>query len=301
MKLSKYNIKRWFNMFTGRSIQHVNQNFGQVYSTYEIKGYYNDLTLKVLNDLNKYELVIPLIDTEFRRNIEFPIAIFQYGLGSYDLFLIKGNKIFLEKFKLISDWAVKNQNTNGSWDNFSFIYPDNPYSAMAQGEGVSLLIRAYIQFNNIVYLDAAKKAIDFMLLPLEKGGTALYKNEEIIFYEYTHKPPVLNGWIFSLFGLHDYAILTKDQKYQDILNISVKSIKNNLCSFDYGFWSKYNSDKLIASPFYHQLHIAQLKVLYHIYGDNEFKTYYEKWIRNNRNYISKICAVFIKIIQKLKE
>ncbi len=172
--LTRYNIEKWYKMLTGKSILHVNQDIGKVYSKNEIKGYYNNLTEKVLKDDNFESITIPRTKIDSNKDIVFPIAVFQYGLGAYDLFLIHNQTIYYEKFKTMSEWALQNQDINGEWNTFFFSTPDNPYSAMAQGEGASLLIRAHKEFNEEKYFIGAKKAIEFMLIPIEKGGTTLY-------------------------------------------------------------------------------------------------------------------------------
>ncbi|UVV60083.1 D-glucuronyl C5-epimerase family protein [Bacteroides thetaiotaomicron] len=53
---------------------------------------------------------------------------------------------------------------------------------MAQGEGASLLIRAYVQFKEEKYLSAAKKAIDFMLLSNTEGGCTEYSGEKTSYF-----------------------------------------------------------------------------------------------------------------------
>jgi hypothetical protein len=81
---------------------------------------------------------------------------------------------------------------------------------MAQGEGVSLLVRAYVDTGKNSYLQYAKKAVDFMLTDIEEGGTTSYNGNECIFLEYPHRKAVLNGWIFSWWGLYDYVLITKN-------------------------------------------------------------------------------------------
>lgn len=71
---------------------------------------------------------------------------------------------------------------------------------MAQGEGASLLCRAYAQFNDEKYIIAAKKAIYFMLKSNSEGGPTFYDKNDVIFLEYTHLPAVLNGWVFAWWG-----------------------------------------------------------------------------------------------------
>lgn len=301
MGMSIYNIKKWINMLSGKSILHVEQGVGKVYSNRKIKGYYNDLTNKVLKDKDINEVKVPTFYSENNTEVLFPITIFQYGLGAYDLYLLNHKKLYLNKFKTCVDWTLNNQLENGSWNAFFFIYPDAPYSAMAQGEGASLLIRAYREFGDVKYLAAAEKAINFMILPVEEGGTARYSGREITFLEYTNRPIVLNGWIFSLFGLYDYLIINDDTKIRDIFDRSIKTLCSNLSDFDAGYWSKYDNSKMIASLFYHNLHIAQLRIIYEITGESIYKEYYEKWSKYAGKFINRNKAFIVKAIQKIME
>ena len=266
-------------MLSGKSILHVNQDVGKCYSFDSIKGYYNDLTEKVLLDKKNYDStsVIKAEDGVNKKPYYFSIAIFQYGLASYDLFLSTGDKLMEAKFTSHLKWAYENQNKDGSWDTFNQINKDSPYSSMAQGEGASLLIRGYIHTKNKCYLDAAYKAIHFMITPVSSGGTALCVNDDIYFLEFTYLPCVFNGWIFSIFGLMDYCILTKNNEYLSILAKTLNTLEKNLQRMDCGYWSKYDLGKRISSPFYHKLHIAQLKVLYKYTNKTIYRDYYEKF------------------------
>jgi heparosan-N-sulfate-glucuronate 5-epimerase len=299
--LNIYNIKKWYKMLTGTSILHVNQGAGKIYSKEEVSGYYNDLTEKVLKGENLQSVEIPKLKLENGEEVIFPIAVFQYGLGAYDLYLLENKEIYLNKFRLTAEWALANQEENGAWSNFFFEYPKFPYSAMAQGEGASLLIRAYKQSGKIEYLEASKKAIEFMLIPLEDGGTALFINDNVFLQEFIHKPTVLNGWIFALFGLFDYVKISGDHKIREYLNKTIHSIAVNLHNFDNGYWSMYDIDKMLTSPFYHNLHIAQLEVLYDLFGVKEFKEYCDRWTGYNENWANKTRAFVVKAIQKLTE
>ena len=282
-------------MLTGKSIMHVNQDLGKYFSPGELKGYFNDLTEKVLRDPETLKnKTIPMSTDEKAGKVYFPIAIFQYGLGAYDLYIGTGKEIYKDQFMRCVDWAINNQEEIGAWNNFGFVQVEAPYSSMCQGEGCSLLLRAYKETGNVSYLTAATKAIDFMLLPIDKGGTTEYLNEEIIFYEYTNKSTILNGWIFSFFGLYELNLILNDAKYKELVGISVCSLKNHINDFDLGFWSKYDMDKMIASPFYHKLHIAQLKALVMIDDDAafsemlaEFERYQNSWWNRQRAFIKK--------------
>ena len=302
MAVTLVNIKKWRKMLLGKSLLHVRQDAGKIYEAGQVKGYYNDLTDKVIKDtalLDKVE--IPTIKTHSGEEVEFPVAVFQYGLGAYDLYLLYGDSIYLEKFRHCADWVVSNQELSGAWNNFFFIYPEHPYSAMAQGEGVSLLLRAYKQFGDNRYIEHAKKAVDFMLTPIESGGTARFDGKRIVLYEYTNSPAVLNGWVFALFGLYDYLTVTDDELSEDIFERSVDTLAEMLPLFDCGYWSRYRLDKTIASPFYHALHIAQLSVLYELTGREVFRNMKLKWEADKNACLRKAKAFVVKAAQKIRE
>lgn len=303
MSISLYNIRKWYHMLNNTSIYHVNQGEGRCFSSEYIRGYYNDLTEKVSDKQILDNFGIPLLNYLEKKKVYFPTMIFQYGLGAYDKYLLsdKKNSLMLQKMLNCSNWALKNQNIDGSWDNFNHIHPENTYSSMSQGEGVSLLLRAYIETNDLKYKKSAEKAMNFMILDIKKGGTALYKDSEIYFYEYTHLPVVLNGWIFSLFGLFDYILLTKDKKMEEIYKKSLLTLEKKMHEFDNGYWSKYDNEKKIASPFYHSVHIAQLRVLYKITKINTFNEYAIKWEKYSNKKFCRYKAFLRKTLQKIIE
>ncbi len=306
MGVSIYNIKKWTKMVLGKSIMHVDQGVGKIYSKERIAGYYNDLTEKVTKDTDHYNIIDVFphkseTASEGVKDVYFPIALFQYGLGAYDLYLINKDELMLEKFRKHVEWAMDNQQEDGSWDNFGFIYPEYKYSAMAQGEGCSLLLRAYVQFQDKRYLNAAKKAIDFMLKPVDQGGTTKYEGEDVILLEYTHLPVVMNGWIFAMFGLFDFVLQTNNEHYKEILRKTVRSLEARVEDFDCKYWTYYDGEKKIASPFYHHLHIAQLRVLYDLFSREVFSAYANRWEGFERNKLFVMMAFMKKAIQKIRE
>lgn len=303
MKIIKL-FKRWFDMLTGKSIFHVKQGVGNFYSKDEVKGYYNDLTGKVNQKTKLDDNGIPLTTTIIGINAYFPIAIFQYGLGLYDLFLEKNDIEILKKFIKIADWAIDNINESGMWDCMGTLKDSKHFtqSSMCQSEGVSVLLRAYIQTKKEIYLLMAKKAIRFMITDIKDGGTCLYLNDEIIFQEYVNEETalsVLNGWIFSIFGLYDYVIFSGDKEFKGILEKTIQSLVNNLQKYDRNFWSNYDQKGTIASPSYHDVHIMQLEILFDLFEKKEFKEYANKWKEYQSNTIFKILSMILKLKQKI--
>lgn len=296
-------LKKWLNMFSGESIFHVEQSIGKCYSKNKIEGYYNDLTNKVSKQTILDNNGIPINTTIAGIKAYFPITIFQYGLGLYDLYLIKKEDNYKKEFINIVNWAVSNQLGNGMWDCMGKLNNQvhETQSSMCQGEGASLLLRAYALTNDNKYYSCATKAIDFMLRPVEEGGTTSYIDNDIIFQEYVSKYnlSVLNGWIFSIFGLYDYTLINKDKKYLEILKKTLETLKKYLIKYDRKYWTNYDTKKTIASPFYHNLHINQLCILYKLFDIEEFNYYSKKWKKYQNSKIKKIFSMFIKLKQKL--
>ena len=302
MAINRYNIKKWYKMLTGKSILHVNQDLGKEFVPGKIQGYFNNMTEKVIKEPNiLHSNGMPLVKSENGNTIEFPVAIFQYGLGSYDLYLSTQEKNYHKKFMQCVDWAMSHQDVNGAWNNFFFCYPEHPFGAMCQGEGASLLVRAFISTHNDKYYRSAKKAIDYMLLPVADGGTTDYIDNMPCFLEYTHLPAVLNGWIFALFGLYDFSIICNDCFYRDMYKKAISVLKKKLPQFVGKYWSMYDLDGKIASPFYHNLHIAQLEALYMVTNDDQIGEICMKWKKQQKNVFCKSVSFMKKSFQKILE
>ncbi len=297
MGISLYKIKKWCKMLTGKSISHVNQGVGTCYSKTEIAGYYNDLTEKVTKD--DPNILVPKYHVDTGEEIYFSIGIFQYGLAAYDLFLTTDEEIYKTKLIACADWAVENQQKDGSWVTFAYDNPKAPYSSMAQGEGISMLIRAAIATNSTKYLDAIHKAKNFMLKPISDGGTTEYVDDDVLFYEDTNDPLILNGWIFSIWGLYDYCKYTDDCQSYELLQKTLESLKRKLSDFDINYWSKYDAGKRVCSPFYHKLHIAQLEVMYDLFGDSIYKEFAVRWAGYQKSFWKPKRAFIKKVLQKI--
>lgn len=299
MGVSLYKIKKWYKMLAGKSISHVNQGVGTCYSKTEVAGYYNDLTEKVTRD--DPDILVPKYHVDTGEEIYFSIGIFQYGLAAYDLYLKSGEDTYKKKLLACADWAIENQQDDGGWVTFAYENPEHPYSSMAQGEGISMLIRAHIVTGDERYMSAVRKAKDFMLKPISDGGATDYKDDDVYLYECTHDPLILNGWIFSLWGLYDYSKYIEDDRVKGVLNSTLKSLKKKVPKFDIKYWSKYEDGKRICSPFYHKLHIAQLRAMYDLFGDEIYKEYADKWEKYQNRWLNRKRAFIKKAWQKVFE
>lgn len=294
-------LKKWIRILRGKSDLHVNQDEGKLYSKDKIKGYYNNLTEKINWRQGYDEKGIPLVINYDGNKVYFPTTISQYALGSYDLFLMKKKQFFYDQFINSVNWLMKNQDSQGGWNVNNLL--TCKYSAMTQGEGVSVITRAFLESSDVKYLEASVKASELMLKSINNGGTARYITNKLYLEEIAKTEPslILNGWIFAIFGLFDIAKLTKDKKYINMLNITLKTLENELDNYDCGYWSYYDQCGHLASPFYHRLHIAQLNVLYDLFDIKKFKSISNKWKLYITNKFNRNRAIIVKILQKIKE
>ena len=150
---------------------------------------------------------------------------------------------------------------------------------MVQGQAISLLLRAYQEINDTKYREASAKALNLMLQPVGQGGTARYQGDALFLEEVVKKNlnPILNGWIFAIFGIWDYVLLLSESQAQESLVKTLRTLSTYLNRYDRGYWSNYDWQGSIASPFYHTLHIALLDALYELSGEKIFHKTASRW------------------------
>jgi heparosan-N-sulfate-glucuronate 5-epimerase len=136
---------------------------------------------------------IPLLDYHGQIGLQYnPIAIAQYGLGNYNLFRRSGEAARREKFMRVADWLGQNLQKNPQglsvWNHhFDWEYRDTLrapwYSALAQGQGISLLLRAHRESGDRGYLDAARLALVSFFHPVADGGVAFSDDRGDLWFE----------------------------------------------------------------------------------------------------------------------
>jgi heparosan-N-sulfate-glucuronate 5-epimerase len=259
---------------------------------------------------------IPLLDYHGKIGLQYnPIAISQYGLGNYNFFARTGESLRREKFLAASDWLVANleQNRHGLWvwnHHFDWDYRDTLkapwYSGLAQGQGISLLVRAHRETADDRYRDAARRAFQGFSTPVQDGGVIFSDRlGDLWIEEYIVDPPthILNGCIWASWGIYDYFLSTKDVSARELFEKVAHTLAGNLDRYDIGFWSLYEQSgtrlKMVASPFYHRLHIVQLRIMHQLTGNKIFQSYAERWDRYARSRARRTAALCYKSAFKL--
>jgi hypothetical protein len=285
-------------------------------STRELSEYYMGFESKADYAGHYDPQGIPMLDYRGRIGLQYnPIAIAQWGLGNYNLYCRSAEPGRKEKFLKAAEWLRDRleQNSSGLWiwnHYFDWEYRDTLrapwYSGLAQGQGISLLLRAHRETGVAGFLYAAQRAFASFLIPIADGGvTFTDASGDIWFEEYIVSPPthILNGFVWASWGVYDYFLATGDPTAQSLFQQAVHTLLRNLDRYDLGFWSLYEQSgtrlKMVASPFYHQLHIVQLRVMHRLSGEQPFLDLAERWENYGKSRANRTRALCYKSAFKL--
>ena len=236
-------------------------------------GYYNDLRDKAGDHESPRAAVAALKAMTADRRLVHPISVAQLGLGAWQL-AAAGDPRWLEVVSAVSDWVAGELDSEGRVA-FEFAYPhtyrlEPPwYSAMAQGEAASLLLRAGVSLDRPELVRAAERAVAPLLSPA--SPLVVETEEGPVLEEYPTDPPthVLNGWINALWGLYDIANVEGELAgdARDAYQRGLEALAARLPLYNTGWnWSRYDlfphAIIHVTSPFYHRLHIEQLRAMH---------------------------------------
>lgn len=219
-----------------------------------------------------------------------------YALGNWELYLETGQREYADKVLAVAEYIARSGVEIDESLHFLDYEDDTETTgtpcAMNQGEAISVLCRAAIISGQDFYLDIAGKAIKTFYKETGKGGVSKrYAGAEGIWFQEGGKY-IMNGHIYSLFGIHELSTLTGDAGTRALFEDGCRALEDLLPEFDNGYWSWYWLDKprYIASMMYHNLHIVQLKALYELTGIKRFSAYTDRFRRYAETPVSRARA-----------
>jgi heparosan-N-sulfate-glucuronate 5-epimerase len=242
-------------------------------------GYYNDLRAKASGHGSPQGALAALRSMTAERRLANAVSIAQLGLGAWQLSAT--DPTWLTVADETSRWLAENLDSEGRLA-YLFAMPhtyslEPPwYSAMAQGQAGSLLVRAARALGTPELQDAAAQVIRPLLD--DRFGLVSATPEGPVLQEYATDPPahVLNGWIWALWGVYDVAVSLAGEANSPLGSVAAQA----QVSFDLGAaalaarlplydtplnWSRYDlfPHRIVhvSSPFYHRLHIEQLRAM----------------------------------------
>lgn len=274
---------------------------------------------------------IPMLDYRGAIGRQYnPIAIAQWGLANGNIFFSTGDELRRERSLNAANWLAGNLEKNAHrlwvWNHhFNWEYRETLkapwYSGLAQGQGISLLLRAHAMTGEERYREAAERAFTPLTKRIAEGGVLFEGSQDnhaaaslaigtsahnnLWIEEYIVNPPthILNGFIWALWGVFDFWLARGDTTARQIFDRSAESLAANLPRYDTGFWSLYEQSgtklKMLASPFYHQLHIVQLRVMARLTGKQKFIEFAERWEAYGKSSAKRTRALIEKSAFKL--
>lgn len=246
----------------------------------------------------------PYVDVEGVGLHYYPISIGQYALALWNNYIHRGEST--DGFMRIAQWfektAVVDEILGAYWltevpkPEYRLYRPWK--SAFAQSRGISVLLRAWQHTGRDEYFHLASLALRPFLYDISEGGVSVDRARGKTFYEeYAADVPtrVLDGHIFSLFGLFDYMRATRTlgisehNQARDLFYEGVEGLLIQLEEhYDMGWWLRYNRCALEGYPNddpctvgYLKLITAQLRILHAMTDDERLI----RWHRRIKSYL----------------
>ncbi|MGE0453016.1 MAG: D-glucuronyl C5-epimerase family protein [Vicinamibacteria bacterium] len=233
-----------------------------------------------------------------------PVAIAQYALANASA-LIRGDRARTRPLKVLCDWLVDNQRMEteyaGLWmmdfDNVKYPWLQSPWaSALAQGNAISALLRAAELLGDQRYADAALAGYHALhgagspLLLVRESGDELWYEE----YPAREALHVLNGHVYTLFGILDVARTFGEPGALDRWRRGARTLAARLRDFDLGYWSAYDlrTKEPVGTHYHKNIHIPQLRILGILDGDPIFDQVADRWERYLSSVVARLRCAF---------
>lgn len=291
-----------------------------------VKRYPMNFSEKTKYNLHKDSNGVIMLDYGGKTGLQYnPNAIAQLALGFYDLYLssiVTGTeeeqgarlKDFLSQAQFFTSHGRAVSDNILLWEyNFPFEnreYIKSPWrSALAQGQAISVALRAYILTQNEQYLQAAVQGFNsFRYSCMEHEGGVIFIDEGNVWLEelVLSKPNhILNGFVWALWGVRDYAVFFKDDYAQWLYESAENTLRNNIDAYDLKFWTCYDNPRSINGPvmpvsgYYQRLHYTQMLAMYELTHEKIYYDKYKLWLSYYDNKLYRSAALCWKACFKL--
>ena len=238
---------------------------------------------------------LPLYVYEGKQDYQI-VLLAQFGLMEYGYYLDTHEEIHRRNCLASADKLLELQDEHGGWPCF-FTYPHPRvnsvlragwYTAMGQGQAISLFVRANALEPKEAYQSAAHRALEVLGQPVDDGGVCTKLGDLDFYEEYPTVPSsyTLNGLIFCMIGLYDGGQNFQDEKAESMFRHMLHTVKKILPLYDDETITCYDLSHITNPPRekfrsrkYHILHVELLQALHDIAPDEVFEYYIKKWMR----------------------
>lgn len=245
-----------------------------------------------------------------------PTTIGYYGLESLSKYLASNDDLHLKAAECVANYAIDTIREDGVWPSpyehhwfpgrAGKPMPDGWPSALSQGYLLSHLARMYVLDQRPEYVDVGRLALMPFQKTVEEGGVLRRvcgdplgmlggaREYYLPFYEeYPTELPslVLNGFMFALLGLYDFAEATGDETARTLYREGEQTLERMLPFYDLGNNTSYDLTHLHpvnwATPpnacrkGYHQTHMIELSA-FNILERRKYESVYLRWALYDR-------------------
>ncbi|WP_148414459.1 D-glucuronyl C5-epimerase family protein [Haloferax sp. KTX1] len=222
---------------------------------------------------------------------QMPIRTFRAMMRLTHCYRERGADPFLSKAMSIGEAALDNATRVEGVPYFPYTMPKGGssaemeppwYSGMAQGTALSAYVRLYEHTGDVRHKWIADAVAEsFGRIPRATDGpwTVMVDDGYYWIEEYPADPPthVLNGFLVGLWGLYEYWLVFDEPDWVErLLNAAITTVYDHLSEYRVpGEVSWYGLDKEAGyrgNETYHAVHTHQIGVLYHLTGDDYFRT-----------------------------
>jgi len=182
-------------------------------------------------------------------------------------------------------------------------------SALAQGHGISAILRAYSFTRNKEYLVIAKNALKAFEIPMEKGGVLSIDSDDGNWWyeeyasEFAKPSGVLNGFVIALLGAYDLFLFNDDHLAKQLFDKGALTLCHHMGDFDskHPFkLSYYDRYEQTVSIEYHLFHIKLMDIMYGITKREIFRKYKLKWEKRKEKWYAHRSYRWLSKIYKIK-
>ena len=211
------------------------------------------------------------------RLYDHPVGQAGYGIDNLESYVLNGDVRFLNRAKAqAARLMLRARKVGSAWYlpyPFDFYLHGRQaermaapwYSAMAQGQAITLFVRLFEVTNDQTYRAAADGVFASFLRP--KAGFSpwvvwvdSYRHLWLEEYPKQAADRTLNGHLFATFGMWDYWRLTQDERAKTLYQGALTTVANYFTTFRTAKWiSQYClSHPTVLNDTYHLIHISEL-------------------------------------------
>lgn len=230
-----------------------------------------------------------------------PAYVAWYGLVNLEQSLRTsdpiGRTVFLTQIEWLVAHAIRRADGAVVWP-YTFDWREGkavlkaPWiSAMAQGLAMSALVRGYRLTSQRHLLDLCRAATRVFESKIEDGGVRTSERGHIVYEEYPVYPlaRVLDGFLFSLLGLYDFAAESGDSDVFQLFSEGTRGLTHMLNFWSYREkWTWYGSHGYLCPTHYHRLNCALLLTISELAEDPGLSRRARSWAFRRLSLLDKL-------------